>query len=232
MEQILYTSAVESLMYAQVCTRPDITFIVGMLSRYLSNPRKDHWNVVKHVMRYLQGSKDHMLVYRKSYNLDIIGYSDSDFTGCQDSCRSTSGYVFILAGGAISWKSVKQTLIASSTMAAEYIVCYEESNQALWLQNFIVGLRIMTEIERPLRLLCDSSSAVQFSNNNRSLSKSKHIDIKYLVVNKRTQNEHVSLEHIGTDSMIAYHLTKGLPPKVFHKYIASVGVLSLDDVLF
>ncbi|CAN6447027.1 unnamed protein product [Victoria cruziana] len=232
MEQIPYASAVGSLMYAQVCTRPDIAFIVGMLGRYLSNPEKDHWKAVKRIMRYLQGSKDNMLVYRKSDDLEILGYSDSDFAGCQDSRRSTSGYVFTLAGGAISWKSIKQTLVASSTMAAEYIACYKASNQALWLRNFVAGLRIMTGIERPLRLLCDSSSAVQFSNNNRSLSKSKHIDIKYLVVKERTQNGQVSLEHIGTDSMIADPLTKGLPPKVFHKHIASMGVLSLDDVLF
>ncbi|CAN6486601.1 unnamed protein product [Victoria cruziana] len=117
-------------------------------------------------------------------------------------------------------------------MAAEYIACYEASNQALWLRNFVAVLHIMTGIERPLRLLCDGSSAVQLSNNNRSLSKSKHIDIKYLVVNERTQNEQVSLEHIGTVSMITDPLTKGLPPKVFHKHIASMGVLSLDDILF
>ncbi|CAN6454216.1 unnamed protein product [Victoria cruziana] len=117
-------------------------------------------------------------------------------------------------------------------MAAEYIAYYEASNQALWLQNFVTGLRIMIGIEKLLKLLCDSSSAVQFSNNNRSLSKSKHIDIKCLVVKERTQNGQVSLEHIGTDSMITYPLTKGLSPKVFHKHIAFMSVLSLDDVLF
>ncbi|CAN6476145.1 unnamed protein product [Victoria cruziana] len=219
-------------MYAQVCTRPDIVFIIGMLGRYLSNLEKDHWKAVKRIMKYLQGSKYYMLVYRKSDDLEILGYSDSNFAVCQDSCRSTSGYVFTLAGGALSLKSVKQILVATSTMAVEYITCYDASNQALWLYNFVVGQRIMTEIERPLRLLCDNSSAVQFSNNNRSLSKSKYIDIKYLVMKERTQNGQVSLEHIRTDSMIAYPLTKGLPPKAFHKHIASMGVLSLDDILF
>ncbi|CAN6486780.1 unnamed protein product [Victoria cruziana] len=204
MEQILYASAMGNLMYTYICTRPDIAFI---------------------------GTNDHMLVYRKSDNLEIFGYIDSDFAGCQDSRRSTSDYMFILTERAISWKSVKQTLIATSTMAAEYIACYEASNQALWLWNFVVGLHIMTRIKRPLRLLCDRSFAIQFSNNNRSLSKSKHIDIKYLVVNERTQNGHVSLEHIGTDSMITDHLTKGLPPMVFRKH-TSMGILSLDDVLF
>ncbi|XP_047953586.1 secreted RxLR effector protein 161-like [Salvia hispanica] len=102
MKLLPYASAVGSLMYAQVCTRPDIAFIVGMLGRYLSNPGMDHWKAVKRVLRYMQRTKDYMLTYRKSDQLEIIGYSDSDFAGCQDSRRSTSGYVFMLAGGAIS----------------------------------------------------------------------------------------------------------------------------------
>lgn len=88
-------------MYAQVCTRLDIAFIVGMLGRYLSNPGMDHWKAVKRVMRYLQRTKDYMLTYKRSDRLEITGYSDFDFAGCQDSWRSTSGYVYLLAGGAI-----------------------------------------------------------------------------------------------------------------------------------
>ena len=107
MQQIPYASAIGSLMYAQVCTRPDITYIVGMLGRYLSNPGKDHWITAKRVMRYLQRTKDYMLTYRKSNQLEIIGYFDSDFVGCRDRMKSTSGYIYLLAGGAISWKSVK-----------------------------------------------------------------------------------------------------------------------------
>ena len=107
MQHIPYASAIGSLMYAQVCTRPDIAYIVGMLGRYLSNPGKDHWIAAKRVMRYLQRTKDCMLTYRKLDQLEIIGYSDSDFTGCRDSMKSTSSYIYLLAGGAISWKSVK-----------------------------------------------------------------------------------------------------------------------------
>ena len=124
MQKIPYASAVGSLMYAQVCTRPDIAYIVGMLGRYLSNPGLDHWKASKWVMRYLQRTKDFMLTYRKSDQLEIVGYSDSDFAGCQDSRRSTSGYIYMLVGGAISWKSAKQTLIASSIIAAEFIACF------------------------------------------------------------------------------------------------------------
>ena len=131
MERFPYASAIGSLMYAQVCTRLNIAYIIGMLGRYLSNPGMDHWKKAKRVMRYLQRTKDYMLTYRRSSHLEIVGYSDSDFAGCLDSRKSTSSYIFMLARGAISWKSVKQTLIASSTMEAEFIACYKSSNHGI-----------------------------------------------------------------------------------------------------
>ncbi|KAG8488952.1 hypothetical protein CXB51_016966 [Gossypium anomalum] len=202
MQKIPYASAVGSLMYAQVCTRPDIA-----------------------------EQKDYMLTYKKSDLLEVIGYSDSDFAGCQDSRKSTTGYIYLLAGGAISWKSVKQTLVASSTMAAEFVACYEASNHGILLRNFVTGLRILENVKRPLKLFCDNKSAVLYSNNNRSSSKSKYIDIKFLVVKERVQNVQISIEHIGTNSMIADPLTKGLPPKVFHEHTAHMGVTLFEDIM-
>ena len=98
MERFPYASTVESLMYAQVCMYLDIAYIVGILGRYLSNPGIDHWKKAKWVMRYLQRTKYYMLTYRRSSHLKIGGYSDSDFAGCLDSRRSTSGYIFMLVG--------------------------------------------------------------------------------------------------------------------------------------
>src|SRR3954470_19366687 len=138
-----------SLMYASTCTRPDISFVVGMLGRYQSNPGMDHWKAAKKVLRYLQGTEDYMLTYRRSYHLEVIGYSDSDFTGCVDSRKSTFGYVFLLAGGAISWKSGKQSTIATSTMEAEFVACFETTIQSLWLRNFTLGLGFVDTIDRP-----------------------------------------------------------------------------------
>ncbi|RVW47053.1 Retrovirus-related Pol polyprotein from transposon TNT 1-94 [Vitis vinifera] len=166
MERFPYASAVGSLMYAQVCTRLDIAYIVGMFGRYLSNPGMDHWKKAKRVIRYLQRTKDYMLTYRRSSHLEIVGYSDSDFAGCLDSRISTSGYIFMLAGGAVSWKSVKQTLVASSTMEAEFIACYEASNHGIWLRNFVTQLRIVDGIEKPLRINCDNKAAELYSKNN------------------------------------------------------------------
>ncbi|RVW72313.1 Retrovirus-related Pol polyprotein from transposon TNT 1-94 [Vitis vinifera] len=145
MQKIPYASVVGSLMYAQVCTRPDIAYIVGMLVRYLSNPGMDHWRAAKRVMRYLQRTKEYMITYRRLDQLEFIGYSNSDFAGCQDSRRSTSSYIYLLAGGAISWRSTKQTLLTSSTMEAEFVACYEASNQGIWLRNFVTGLRVLDE---------------------------------------------------------------------------------------
>ena len=128
-----YASIVGSIMYAQTCTRPDISFVVGMLGRYQSNPGLDHWKAAKKVLRYLQGTKNHMLIYRRSNQLEVIGYSDSDYAGCIDTRKSTFGYIFLLAGGAISWKSAKQYVIAASTMEAEFVACFEATIQESWL---------------------------------------------------------------------------------------------------
>ncbi|XP_042958044.1 secreted RxLR effector protein 161-like [Carya illinoinensis] len=171
MAKISYASVVESLIYAQICTRPDISFAVGMLGRYQSNPGMSHWKATKRVLRYLQGTKDYQLTFRRTDNLEVTGYSDSDFVGYSNSRKSTSGYVFLLAGGAISWKSMKQTITASSTMEAEFVACFEATVHGLWLRNFISGLGVVDSIERPLIIYCDNSSAVFFSKNDRSINK-------------------------------------------------------------
>ncbi|XP_074265705.1 secreted RxLR effector protein 161-like [Silene latifolia] len=125
MERIPYAFVVGSLNYVQTSTRPDISFAVGMLGWYQSNPRMDHWKAAKKVLRYLQGTKELMLTYRRSDHLGVIGYSDSDYAGCVDSRKSTFGYLFLLAEGVVSWKSGKQSVIATSTMEAEFLACFE-----------------------------------------------------------------------------------------------------------
>ena len=227
MKNIPYASAVGSLMYAQVCTRPDIAFAVGMLGRYQSNPGIDHWRAAKKVMRYLQGTKDYKLMYRRTSNLEVVGYSDSDFAGCVDSRKSTSGYIFILAGGAVSWRSVKQTLTATSTMEAEFVSCFEATSHGVWIKSFISGLRIMDSISRPLSIYCDNSAAVFMAKNNKSGSRSKHIDIKYLVIRERVKEKKVVIHHISTELMIADPLTKGMPPLKFKDHVVNMGLGSL-----
>jgi hypothetical protein len=225
MRAIPYASAVGSIMYAQVCTRPDLAFVTGMLGRYQSNPGPDHWKAVKKVLRYLQGTKSYMLTYRRSNNLEIIGYSDADFAGCVDTKKSTSGCIFTLAGGAISWKSSKQTVTASSTMQAEFVACYEATGQAVWLKNFIPGLRVVDSISKPLTLYCDNQPAVIYSSNNKSSGAAKHIDIKYYVVKDRVQDQTIDVKYISTKLMLADPLTKGLPPSIFKGHVTGMGLV-------
>ena len=226
MDNIPYASLVGSLMYAQTCTRPDISFAVGMLGRYQSNPGLFHWRATKKVLRYLQGTKDHMVTYRRTSNLEVVGYSDSDYAGCKDTRKSTFSHLFLLADGAISWKSGKQSVIATSTMEVEFIACFEATVQSLCLRNFINGLSIIGTIAKQMRIYCDNVAAVFFSKNDRYTKGAKHMDLKYLSVKEEVQNQRVQIVHIGTHDMIADPLTKGLAPKTFIDHISKMGVVA------
>ena len=147
MRRIPYASAVGSLMYAMLCTRPDICYAVGVVSRFQSNPGPEHWMAVKHILKYLRRTRDYMLVY-SSGDLNLLGYTDSDFQADKDSRKSTSGSVFTLGGGAVVWRSIKQSSIADSTMEAEYIAASEAAKEAIWLKNFLRDLKIVPGVDK------------------------------------------------------------------------------------
>ncbi|KAI5316518.1 hypothetical protein L3X38_036225 [Prunus dulcis] len=189
-----YASLVGSLMYAQVCTRPDLAFAVSVLGRFQSNPGQARWVATKKVLRYLQRTKNCKLVYRQSEDLELVGYADADLGGCVDSMKSTSGFVFLFESGAVSWKSVKQTLTATLTMQAEYIACYEATSQAIWLKNFITSLQVVESLERPIQIWNDNSSAVFFAKSNKRTSGSRHIKFKYLSVREDVKEGLVNID--------------------------------------
>ncbi|XP_050379571.1 secreted RxLR effector protein 161-like [Argentina anserina] len=220
-----YARLVGSLMYAQVCTRPDLAFAVGMLLRFQSNPDYEHWVAGKKVLRYLQKTKNHMLVYRQVRDLKVI--SDSDFAGnYPDSNKSTCGYVYMLVGGAIAWKTMKQTLITTSTMQAEYIAVYEAVCEGVWIRNFLQQTQVLSHIvEDKLEVFCDNEAAVYFCKNNKRSSNSKHIDLKYYSVRERVKRGELAVLSIDTNSQLADPFTKALPVKVFKKHIESIGIL-------
>ena len=166
-------------------------------------------------------------MYRRTDNLEVIGYSDSNFAGCVDSRKSTSGYIFMMANGAISWRSAKQTLIATSTMEAEFVSCFEATLHGVWIKSFIYGLRIMDSISKPLRIYCDNSVAVFMAKNNKSGSRNKHIDIKYLAIREHVKEKKVVIEHVSTELMIADPLTKGMPPFKFKDHVMNMGLGSI-----
>ena len=163
-------------------------------------------------------------------NLELLGYTDSDFAGCSDDLKSASGYIFMMAGGAISWKSVKQTLRASYTMQAKFVACYGAATQAIWLKNFISGLLVVDSISRPIKIFCDNNVDVFFSKNNKSSKGSKHIELKYLIVRDLVKNEDIMVEHIDTTNMLADPLTKGLRPITFQRHVFIIGIIKSFDV--
>ena len=163
-----------------------------------------------------------MLTYRRSDSLHIEGYTDSNYMG--DDRKSTSGYIFTLAGGAISWKSSKQTVTTSSIMYAEFVACYEATWQVNWLKKFTPELKVVDDIHKSLKLYYDNNPTVCYAHNNKSSGAAKHIDIKFYVVKDKVQDYSISPEHVSTKKMLADPLTKGLPPNVFREHFAGMGL--------
>ena len=136
MEAIPYASATGSIMYAMLCTRPDVAYALSVTSRFQSNPGNEHWITVKNILKYLRNTKNDFLVYGGG-ELKVRGYTDSSFQSDPDDSKSTSGFLFMLNGGVVCWKSSKQPTVADSTTEAEYIAAVEAAKEAVWLKKFI-----------------------------------------------------------------------------------------------
>jgi ATP-binding cassette subfamily B (MDR/TAP) protein 1 len=161
MSRVPYQSSVGSLMYAMVCTRPDIAYAVGIVSRFITNPGEAHWNAVKWILRYLKGTSRSCLRFG-SGDLVLQGYTDADYAGCADSRKSTFGYMMTYTGGAVSWQSRLQKCISLSTTNAEYIAAVDACKEVLWMKNFLQELDMKQE---KYTLYCDSQSAIYLAKN-------------------------------------------------------------------
>ncbi|XP_073061797.1 secreted RxLR effector protein 161-like [Primulina eburnea] len=136
MKNVPYASAVGSLMYAMVCTQPDLAHSVRVVRRFISKPGKEHWAAVKWISRYLRGTSKHRLTFGGS-RLELVGYIDADMAGDVDSRKSTSGYLITFAGGAVSWQSKLQKCVALSTTEAEFIAATEACKEMLWMKDVL-----------------------------------------------------------------------------------------------
>ena len=130
----------------------------------------------------------------------------------------------MLAEVAISWRSAKQTLTATSTMKVKFMSCFEATSHGVWLKSFISRFRIMDSISRPLNIYCDNSTVVFMAKNNKSSSQNKHIDIKYLAIREYVKEKTVVIKHISTELMIVDPLTKGMPPLKFKDHVDRLGL--------
>ena len=138
MSHVPYANAVGNLMYAMVSTRPDISHAVGVVSRFMANPGKEHWQALKWVLQYLRGTSDRCIVFNGNGSEgSVCGYVDANYAGDLDKKRSTRGHVFTLAGGAISWMSKLQETVALSTTEVEYIAASDASKEAISLKGLL-----------------------------------------------------------------------------------------------
>ncbi|KAJ0869659.1 putative RNA-directed DNA polymerase [Helianthus annuus] len=213
MERYPYANAVGSLMYLMICTRPDLGFAVSMVSRYVSNPGKLHWEAVKWILRYLKGTQDKGLVFgRDGFADQVFGYADSDFAKDLDKGKSMTGYAFKVFGSLVSWKAALQRIVTLSTTEAEYVALTEAVKEALWLKGFVSDLGLT--VDRAV-VLCDSQSAVQLTKNQVYHERTKHINVKLHFIRDVVKSKEVIVQEVDTLENAADIFTKVLPGPKF-----------------
>lgn len=213
-----FRALVGGLMYLVTCTRPDIAAAVGQLARCMAQPCKSQWNAAKHVLRYLNGTKKLTLSYGNVKNKEsciLLGYSDANWGGDRATAKSTTGYAFILNGGAVSWKSKLQSVVALSTAEAEYMTLCETVKEAVYLQQMLeeIGLDI-----GPVTIFEDNQPCIHIATNPVTSSRSKHIAIHYHYVREAIANNKVKIQYKPTQDMVADCLTKNLSKVQVEKF--------------
>nr|GFB12043.1 hypothetical protein [Tanacetum cinerariifolium] len=141
------TVGIGSIMYAVRCTRPDVAFAQNITSRFQKNPGDIHWTTVKNILKYLRNTKDMFLVYEGEQKRELM-----------------TGYVFVLNGGVVDWKSAKQNIFATTYAEAKYIAAFDASKEAVWVRKFISGLSVVLTIEKPISMYCDNTGAIAIAN--------------------------------------------------------------------
>ncbi|KAJ8899766.1 hypothetical protein K2173_019466 [Erythroxylum novogranatense] len=218
---MLYKQLIGSLMYITT-TRPDLMFVVCLLSRYIMDPRDEHMQVAKRVLRYIKGTLGFGVFYKRGMTEELIVYTDSDYAGDIDNRRSTSGYAFLLSGGAVAWASKKQPVVTLSTIEAEFITATYCACQCVWMRRILEEFGVMQS--GCTTILCDNSSTIKLSRNPVLHGRSKHIDVRFHFLRDLTKNEVVKLVHCGTNDQIANILTKPLKLEAFVRLREKLGV--------
>lgn len=221
-ESIPYQQAVGSLMYLTQGTRPDLAYAINNVCRFNTCYTKEHWTAVKRIMRYLRGTSNLKLSFRKIDNHSIHGYTDADWGADVNDRKSVTGFVFIRSGGAISWCSKKQPTVALSTAEAEYMALSACTQEAMWLKQLEDEI---FSVERAINIFCDNQSAICIAENNGYSSRSKHIDLRHHFVREKVMNKLCILHYISTDKNVADVLTKALVKQKFAAFANLFGLI-------
>lgn len=220
-----YREAVGSLLFLAMVTRPDITFAVNILSRFQEKPLPAHWKAVRRVFRYLKGTTDLKLIFGQREE-KMKGFCDADWAADTDERKSTTGYVFTMNGGAISWRTKKQPTVALSTTEAEYMAMVAAIQEGLWINSFLkeIGIYYDNEKDQAIQMYADNKGAIQVAQNNAFSERTKHIDIKMKFIKEKIDAGDIVLNYLQTDNMPADILTKNCPAHKILKHRPTFGI--------
>jgi hypothetical protein len=220
-----YRQILGSLMYAMVATRPDLAFAVTVLSKTMQNPRWCDWLKLKHVLRYIKGTLDYALHYNSNCSSPelVQGYSDADWGSDPSTRRSFAGFIFLMANGAISWKTKHHPTAATSSGEAETISLAYATSEALWIRNFLLEMEITPAF--PLLIHCDNQAAITFTQHPICDGKLKHIDIKFHFVRDYVSAGKIKIQHVPTQGMIADIFTKVTPKDTLRRCLHAANIL-------
>src|SRR5258708_23629621 len=212
-------------MYVMLGTHPDIGFVITKLSQYLSNPGEEHWIAINRLLRYLNATKNYRLIYNgNSEHDDESGYSDSDWAGDPRDHCSISGFIFTMAGAAVSWSSKKQPSVALSSMEGEYMAMMHATKEAIWIQQFLQD--IWFPLPNPTTLLVDNQGAIALASNLTFHMQTKHIGVHHHFIHKRVEDHNISLEYIPMNDQVADVFTKALS---YDKHSMFTNLMGLQE---
>ncbi|GKA42156.1 retrotransposon protein, putative, ty1-copia subclass [Tanacetum coccineum] len=233
MQSVPYASAVGSIMYAVRCTRPDVAFAQNITSRFQQNPGDLHWTTVKNILKYLRNTKDMFLVYEGDLKreLRVSCYTDAGYLTDADDLKSQTGYVFVLNGGAVDWKSAKQSIFATSSAEAEYIAAFDASKEAVWVRKFISGLGVVPTIEKPINMYCDNTGAIAIANESGITKGARHFRAKVHYLREVIEFGDIKLEKVHTDDNLADPFTKALAFPKHSELTRNIGMLPASSLM-
>ena len=223
----VYKQLVGSLMYLTT-TRPDIMYAVSIISRYMSKPTEMHFSAAKRVLRYLQGTTGFGIFYQRKGKEELVGFTDSDYAGCVDDRKSTSGYVFILSGAAVAWCSRKQAIVTLSTTEAEFVAAAACACQLVWMKRVLQKIGYNGS-DSPV-IYCDNSSTIKLSRNPVMHGKSKHIDVRFHFLRNLVNEGALQLVYCGTQQQIADVFTKPIKLEAFLEFRKKLGVCDMSEL--
>lgn len=201
-----YQELIGSLTWLSSCTRPDIAYATNKLAQFNNCHSQAHWIAAKRILRFLKGTSNLSLTFQKTRE-KLTGYADASWGADPTDRRSETGWVFVLAGAAVSWESRKQKAVALSTCEAEYMSLSSISKECQFLRALIQPIQVS---DVPI-IYCDNQAAAKLAENPMVTARSKHIDIQYHYIRDCVKEGTLKIEYIPTDQMVADVLTKGLP---------------------